>query len=73
MSRFFDSEFLERFNTFPEYLGMLQYNYTDKIEAYKNAVSSLDSYLLVDMRSETDENQQLRTCIFPDELNFVYQ
>ena len=42
------------------------------VEAYKDATCELYSYLLVDLRSEQDEDLRLRTNIFPDEKHYVY-
>jgi hypothetical protein len=42
------------------------------IEAYKDATSLPHSYLLIDVKPETDECYRLRTNIFPDEFTQVY-
>ena len=42
------------------------------IEAFNDATKDPHSYLLVDMRPETDEKLRLRTKIFPGEIQEVY-
>jgi len=42
------------------------------IEAYKDATREPYSYLLVDLRTEQDEDLRLRTNIFPGESQHVY-
>jgi len=42
------------------------------IEAYKDATREPYSYLLVDLRTEQDEDMRLRTNIFPGESQHVY-
>lgn len=48
-------------------------NFKSAVEAYKNATSTSFGYLLVDLRPWSDDNQRLRTNIFPGEVNFLYQ
>ena len=42
-------------------------------EAYKNAVSSERSYLVIDLRCETHDNQRLHSGIFPEDTHYLYQ
>ena len=42
------------------------------IESYRDATSTPFSYLLVDLKPDTDDKVRLRTNIFPDETTFVY-
>jgi len=42
------------------------------VEAYRDAPREPYSYLLVDLRSEQDEELRLRTNIFPGETHYVY-
>jgi len=42
------------------------------VETYKNATTEPYGYLLVDLRSEQDEDLRLRTYIFPSERQIVY-
>ena len=44
----------------------------EALEVYKDATSTPRGYLLIDLRCDTDQNWRLRTCIFPDDTNFVY-
>lgn len=45
---------------------------TYMIEAFKDATQNPYGYLLVDLKSDTDEELRLRTCIFPNEPTVVY-
>lgn len=47
--------------------------YKNAMLAYKDAVSTPRGYLLLDLRCETHDSQRLRTCIFPGEVNYIYQ
>lgn len=42
------------------------------IDAFENATSTAHSYLLIDLKSDTDERYRLRTNIFPGEQTYVY-
>ena len=42
------------------------------IEAFKDATVRPYSYLLVDLKADTDDSYRLRSNVFPDEENFVY-
>ena len=42
------------------------------VEAFKDATSEPYSYLLIDLKADTEEKFRLRAQIFPDETNFVY-
>jgi len=42
------------------------------LEAYKDATARPFSYLLIDLKTETDEKFRLRTGLFPGETQFVY-
>ena len=42
------------------------------IEAFKDATALPYSYLLVDLKADTDDSYRLRSNVFPDEENFVY-
>jgi hypothetical protein len=42
------------------------------IEAFKDATSQPYSYLLIDLKPDTEEKYRLRANIFPDETNYVY-
>lgn len=42
------------------------------VEAYKDATRLPYTYLLIDLKPETDDSHRLRSNIFPDETNFVY-
>ena len=44
----------------------------EALKVYKDATSTARGYLLIDLRCDTDQNERLRTCIFPGETNFVY-
>ena len=41
-------------------------------EAFSDATSKPYSYLVVDLRADTDDSMRLRSGIFPDEDNFAY-
>lgn len=41
-------------------------------EVFNDATRKPYSYLLVDLRNETDEGMRLRTCVLPNELQYVY-
>ena len=41
-------------------------------EAYKDATQEPYSYLLLDLRTEQDEDLRLRTNVFPGETHYVY-
>ena len=47
--------------------------YKAALLAYKDATDNPRGYLLVDLRTTTPESDRLRTNIFPDQLNYVYQ
>ena len=42
------------------------------IDAYRQATDKPHTYLLVDLRPETDENYRLRTNVFPGEQCYIY-
>lgn len=42
------------------------------IEAFRDAMSKPYTYLMIDLRPETEDMLRLRSSIFPDEDNFVY-
>ena len=42
------------------------------IEAYRDATSTPFSYLLIDLKPDTDDKLRLRSNIFPDETHYVY-
>jgi hypothetical protein len=42
------------------------------VEAFKDATSEPYSYLLIDLKADTEDKFRLRANIFPDETNFVY-
>lgn len=42
------------------------------IEAFRDATSKPYTYLMIDLRPETEDMLRLRSSIFPDEDNFVY-
>ena len=42
------------------------------IEAFKNATSASYSYLLIDLKQETDDKLRLKTGIFPGDMQYVY-
>ena len=42
-------------------------------EAYKNAVATPRGYLALDFRPDTEDSQRIRTGIFPNEVNYLYQ
>jgi hypothetical protein len=42
------------------------------IEAYRDATQLPFTYLLIDLKPDTDERHRLRSNIFPDETNYVY-
>lgn len=42
------------------------------VEAFKDATEKPFSYLLVDLKADTEEKYRLRANIFPDETNYVY-
>ena len=41
--------------------------------AYKNAVATPRGYLMLDFRPDTDDSQRIRTNVFPNEVNYIYQ
>ena len=41
-------------------------------EAYKDATERKFGYLLADLSPDLDDEYRLRTCVFPDELQYVY-
>jgi len=51
---------------------MYSKNWHFAVEAFNDATSQPHSYLLIDLKSNTDEQYRLRTNIFPDEQTFVY-
>ena len=50
---------------FPGHSGLLT-------QAFRDATSQPYSYLLIDLKPDTDEKHRLRANIFPGETNFVY-
>ena len=50
-----------------------QENAKNAFQAYKNATSEARGYLLLDFRPETFASQRIRTGIFPNEVNYIYQ
>ena len=42
-------------------------------EAYKNAVATPRGYLMLDFRPDTEDSQRIRTNVFPNEVNYIYQ
>jgi len=42
------------------------------IDAFRDATSKPFTYLFIDLKSDTEDDQRLRANIFPDETNFVY-
>lgn len=42
-------------------------------EVYEDAMKTPFGYLLIDLRSETDEGMRLRTHILPNEIGYIYQ
>jgi hypothetical protein len=42
------------------------------VEAFQDATSTPYSYLLLDLKSATEENQRVRANVFPEEVNYVY-
>lgn len=50
------------------YLGKSKY----MLEAYKDATSKPNSYLLVDLTQDVDERLRLRARVFPDDFTVVY-
>ncbi len=42
------------------------------VDAYKDATSKPFSYLLIDLRPDTEDRLRIRSNIFPDETTFVY-
>ena len=75
-----NSNFIVIFNSARD-VGQISYfmkqiypkKFCDAVEANKDAISNPRGYLLIDLRCDTNENERLRTAIFPDELNFVYR
>ena len=47
--------------------------YKNALEAYKDAVSLERSYLVIDLRCETHDNQRQRSGIFPKDTHYLYQ
>ena len=43
------------------------------LEAYINATFERRGYLLLDFRSDSDDKERIRTPVFADELNYIYQ
>ena len=43
------------------------------LEAYINPTSGGRGYLLLDFCCDTDDKERIRTQIFPDEVNYIYQ
>ena len=41
-------------------------------DAFKDATKKPFSYLLIDLKADTEEKQRLRANVFPDEINYVY-
>ena len=50
-----------------------QENVKNEFQAYKNATSEARGYLLLDFRPDTYDSQRIRTGIFPNEVNYIYQ
>jgi len=42
------------------------------VEAFRDATSQPHCYLLIDLKSDTDERYRLRKNIFPDQQTYVY-
>ena len=42
-------------------------------DAYKNTVATPRGYLMLDFRPDTDDSQRIRTNVFPNEVNYIYQ
>jgi hypothetical protein len=42
------------------------------VEAFKDATEKPFGYLLLDLKPDTDEKYRVRTCIFPEEKQYVY-
>jgi len=61
---------VEQFSTLAR--QMYAKNWQFAVEAFRDATSRPHSYLLIDLKSDTDEQYRLRTNIFPDEQTFVY-
>jgi len=61
---------VEQFSTLAR--QMYAKNWQFAVEAFRDATSRPHSYLLTDLKSDTDEQYRLRTNIFPDEQTFVY-
>ena len=47
--------------------------YKSVLQAYIDATTSPHGYLLIDLRCEVDDSERLRTNIFPEEVNYIYQ
>ena len=50
-----------------------QQNAKNAFQAYKNATLEARGYLLLDFRPDTYDSQWIRTGIFPNKVNYVYQ
>ena len=50
-----------------------QENAKNAFQAYKNATSEARGYLLLDFRPDTYDSQRIRTGIFPNKVNYIYQ
>ena len=50
-----------------------QENTKNVFQAYKNAISEARGYLLLDFRPDISDSQRIRTGIFPNKVNYVYQ
>ena len=46
--------------------------YKYMMDAFNDATSKPYTYLVVDLRADTDDSHRLRSGIFPDEHNYVY-
>ena len=42
------------------------------IESYRDATSKPFSYLMIDLKPDTDDKIRVRSNIFPDEATYVY-
>jgi hypothetical protein len=42
------------------------------VEAFKDATAKPFSYLLIDLKPDTEDKLRLRSGVFPDEMNYVY-
>jgi hypothetical protein len=47
-------------------------NWKFLVDAFQDATSTPYSYLLLDLKSDTEENQRVRANVFPEEVNYAY-